>query len=271
MTIRANRAWIPVPGLGEWVVDRHDGVSFGPCLVIGSSSGSWFSPISYERVELLCQILWGSGYQGTRLYETLTTTAAYLRQGDTLSAKLCLRRLGLQPLSATQLRRLDIFASILENGLTDRQLTAACQSLMGRHFNGPHGHIEDAITKLHQMDAGQMTKKCAAHFREAMETAKFSMKGHPILAKDYADFLSNNPLFEEVSPDQINQAVDPDKYDRKVGDILVFPAAPGHDEGHIQMWDGTKWFSTTGQPSGWPHRNYKLISGPPYFRVFRAR
>ena len=264
------RHWLPVPGLGDWGVDKVDGVSLGPCLMIRPSAGNGFTPVNRFEVEGLCQAHWGSTALADPLVDALDTAANYLRQSDTMAVKLCLRRLNLPSLNGRQLRLLSALGDVIGCGLSGRQFNAF-RHLVGRHFHGPHGHIDKVIEHLHERAEPDYTKNCATYVREALEAGGYDMSGHPILAWQYADFLSHHPQFTPLSPDQYNYGIDPDKYGRQIGDVAVFPKTTKHPKGHIEIWDGKNWVSDTVQPSGWPNRNYRTSGAGPNFRIFRPK
>jgi len=90
-------------------------------------------------------------------------------------------------------------------------------------------------------------------------------------AHEYADYLSKHKQFRELTPEELGKATSPDGYDRKIGDVAVFPATKENPNGHIQTWDGKQWVSDKFQTKPWANENYKHTSVKPPFRVFRVR
>ena len=253
-------------------MDKDSCIWLGPCHLIRASAGNGYLRVDRFEVESLCQILWGSTDLADPLVDALDTAAGYLRQGDTMAVKLCLRRLNLPGLNGRQLRLLSDLGDVIGWGLSRPQFAAAFRRLAARHFDGPHGHIEDVIKRLHEIaNKDGHTSKCAENVRDGFETGGFDMRGHPHYAWQYADFLSHHRQFDELTPDQYNYGTNPDGYNRQIGDVAVFPKTPEHEYGHIQVWDGKNWVSDTVQPSGWPNRNYRTPGSGSKFRVFRPK
>jgi|GEM_PF-1768458 len=114
--------------------------------------------------------------------------------------------------------------------------------------------------------------KCATNVANAIRESVPNFKAPPIRksegaeqpwAKDYGDSLTNeNVGFKEIAGDA---GVYPpikgnssDKYTPKKGDVVVIQSIPNHDEGHIAMYDGKKWFSDFPQDNDiWSNRDYQ--------------
>jgi hypothetical protein len=54
-----------------------------------------------------------------------------------------------------------------------------------------------------------------------------------------------------------------------VGDVAVIQSFAGHDDGHMQMYDGTNWVSDFVQRDFWPGQSYRKHQ--PDFIVYRYR
>jgi hypothetical protein len=102
--------------------------------------------------------------------------------------------------------------------------------------------MDRAITALDQNASKNQaaTGWCAQYLRQALEAGGFDTRGHPESAYGYGDFLTKRGAVPVASsPD----ASTPQNYTPQAGDIAVFANGNGHDNGHVQMYDGNGWVS----------------------------
>jgi RHS repeat-associated protein len=120
--------------------------------------------------------------------------------------------------------------------------------------------IDKAISALDKNALPNSSKYCARYVRYALEKGGLNTKGHPVSAKDYDSFLLQKGF----------QVVEPPNYFPMKGDIVVMKAFKGskpHPDGHIQMYNGTKWESDFRQSNFWPGSDY--IKFTPHFIILR--
>lgn len=97
--------------------------------------------------------------------------------------------------------------------------------------------------------------QCAAYVRRGMEAGGAAMSRRPVAAADYGETLVREGF----------RGLDPNGYVPKPGDVAVYGRLPGHDYGHIQMYNGTQWVSDFLQRSIVPGPGYSGAS-PSYYR-----
>lgn len=88
---------------------------------------------------------------------------------------------------------------------------------------------------------------CATYVREALEAGGINTSGHPVAAADYDTFLLTKGYVE----------VNTLNYTPQAGDIIVLERVPGHEYGHIAMFDGAKWISDFVQKDMWGGSAYR--------------
>jgi hypothetical protein len=90
--------------------------------------------------------------------------------------------------------------------------------------------------------------RCAAAVREALESGGLNTAHHPVAAKDWGTTLIRMGFSTVANL----------KYSAAVGDVVVFQNVKGHDNGHIELYDGKNWVSDFIQDGFWPSRSYEV-------------
>lgn len=100
------------------------------------------------------------------------------------------------------------------------------------------------------------TRDCAKYTREAIEAGGLRIAG-TYHAKDYGPSLTSAG-FREISPTSSYQP----------GDVAVIQAIPGHEDGHMCMFDGRIWISDFEQMHGlYPGPDYR--NAKPSYKIYR--
>ena len=97
--------------------------------------------------------------------------------------------------------------------------------------------ISSAVSHLNANAEPRSIGYCAKYVRQAMEAGGMSTAGRPGSAKGYISYLPSKG-FTEISTSSYLP-----------GDIVVFDQVPGHQHGHIAMWNGSQWVSDFKQRS----------------------
>ena len=114
--------------------------------------------------------------------------------------------------------------------------------------------VDAAIAHLNARAHAISQRRCGRYVREALEAGGFFRTQGLESAHEWADYLLGRGL-PTVAFD--------DNYSPRVGDIAVFGAIQGHQDGHIQMWNGQEWVSDYRQDRGnnnngfWSSQNYR--------------
>lgn len=97
---------------------------------------------------------------------------------------------------------------------------------------------------------------CAAYVRRALEWGGISLV--PTLrAENYGPSLKAAGFYETTSTPQR-------------GDVVVIEGIPGHDDGHMAIYDGTRWISDFKQRPGadvYPGPDYRKAQ--PAYKIYR--
>jgi|SRR6185437_672459 len=94
--------------------------------------------------------------------------------------------------------------------------------------------------------------------RLSLEAGGLNTKGHPLYSKNYGPFLLKLGF----------SLISSSNYMPKQGDIRVFQPYPGGDPvGHIDVYEGTWWFSDFKETNFWPSAKYKKYH--PAYQIFR--
>jgi len=147
---------------------------------------------------------------------------------------------------------------------------------------GDHTPIGKTISHLqHRATAnGHSVGKCAQAVHDALAAGGISIAPPPPRpgnvkpsAADYGPSLiaaGATIIASENGQDLTGKPAGfpPAYYDRKIGDIIVFPSFPGHADGHIAMWDGKNWVSDFVQHTPWPNQSRAKVYGPSY-KIYR--
>jgi len=90
---------------------------------------------------------------------------------------------------------------------------------------------------------------CATYVRKALAAGGLTSfnTNHPEFAYQYGPFLMNAG-FVQISSGG---------YTAQKGDVVVFQQVPGHDAGHIAIYDGSQWVSDFKQPNFYVANAYK--------------
>jgi hypothetical protein len=117
--------------------------------------------------------------------------------------------------------------------------------------------------------------KCATFAREALaeDGIKIADKDHGTSAYSYERTLRMGKYGFDVVAD-VDPGVDfppppSQKYTPEAGDVVVIQAIPGHPDGHMAMYSGTRWISDFKQERFWPHHDYDMAK--PHYVIFRHK
>lgn len=116
--------------------------------------------------------------------------------------------------------------------------------------------VSEMLNYLHANASPHSTGYCARSIRRALRRGGINMVNWPTSAKYYVDFLPTIG-FEKVVGEI------------KPGDIAVISPIPGHEHGHICMWDGEHWISDFVQRDMWGGQSYREIM--PNYSIFRMK
>jgi hypothetical protein len=135
-------------------------------------------------------------------------------------------------------------------------------------------NVDKAIDVLHsQVNPGNAPlKNCARNVRLALKEGGITVtppppppgKDKPV-AKDYGLPLGAAG-FQSVTTNN-SGTYPPIGYSPKKGDVVVIQSAPGHDAGHMAMYDGKQWVSDFIQHDFWPGSGYRTER--PSYTIYR--
>ena len=147
---------------------------------------------------------------------------------------------------------------------------------------GDHTSLGQTVTHLQQNAKvnGHATGNCAQAVRKALAAGGISITPPPprqgnnrASAADYGPSLiaaGAKLVASEEGRDVtgLPAGFPPTNYDKKIGDIVIFPAFAGHTDGHMAMWDGSNWISDFKQDTPWPNNSSAKAYGPSY-KIYR--
>ncbi len=89
--------------------------------------------------------------------------------------------------------------------------------------------------------------KCATYIRLALAAGGVKLQTYPVSAKDYGSYLKTAGFAANLGDDVLP------------GDIVVIQSPNAkHPDGHIAMYDGTRWISDFYQNDFWGGPTYRL-------------
>jgi len=132
-------------------------------------------------------------------------------------------------------------------------------------------YLEDHAAEDYRGSKGE----CAAFVRKALaaDGIVIAAKDHEAAAYSYEKALRMGKYgFDVVAdvgrglgfPPPASQDFTPE-----AGDVVVIQAIPGHPNGHIAMYSGTRWISDFKQEHFWPHHAYDMAK--PHYVIFRHK
>jgi len=130
----------------------------------------------------------------------------------------------------------------------------------GSHTNVP-ANIQAGVNKLDSQALSSSSGQCALYVRQALAAEGYTdfNTNHPADAYQYGPYLTNDG-FTAVSNNISG-------FSPQAGDVAVFQPVPGHDSGHIAMYDGSQWVSDFTQKSffvapGYQSGSYTIYRPP---------